>query len=441
VAKHMLKFALPLFIGNMFQQFYNTADALIVGNLLGSEALASVAGTNSLIFLLVSFFGGISMGAGVVISRYFGARDTENMRIAIHTNVAFGLSAGLLLTILGTTLTPVILRLMGTPEDIIERSISYVRIYFAGSLSLVMYNTCMGTMQAVGDSRHPLYYLIISSLVNIVLDYVFIRFFHGNVGSAALATVISQFFSVLLCLIRLMRTHEDYRISLKEIRFNWPILKQIVRFGLPSGLQNSVTAIANVVIQANINAFGTMATAGCGAYAKLEGFAFLPIMSLNSAITTFVGQNLGAKQYKRARQGAKFGVISSLVMAQLIGLVFYLFAPSLIKLFTQEPEAIAFGVLKARTCTLFYFVLAMSHCLSAVLRGAGKATVPMVTMLLIWCVFRVIFLSVMIPITQTIDLVNWIYPITWCMTATVLTIYYVKADWVHGFEAKSKKAG
>ena len=437
IAGQMIRFAVPLFIGNLFQQLYNTADALIVGNLIGNEALAAVSATGTLVFLLVSFFGGISAGAGVVVSRYFGAREPEKMHRAIHTVLAFDLSAGVLLTLIGTTLTPAILRLMGTPEDVMARSTAYIRVYFAGSLGLVLYNSCRGIMQAVGDSRHPLYYLITSSVLNVALDIVLIAFFHMDVEGAALATILSQFFSVFLCLRRLMTTKEDYRVQLRKIGYDWQMLKLIVRYGLPSGLQNSVIAIANVVVQSNINAFGTMAVAGCGAYSKIEGFAFLPITSFTIALTTFVGQNLGAREYGRAKKGAGFGVLCAILLSELIGLLTYLAAPVLIRAFTQEPEAIAFGVGKARICALFFCLLAASHGLSAVLRGAGRAVIPMISMLSFWCVVRVTILHFAVPVYQSIDVVNWVYPITWALSTVFLVIYYLRADWLHSFERQN----
>ena len=309
IVGQLVSFAIPLFVGNLFQQLYNTADALIVGNLLGGSALAAVSATTNLVFLMISFFGGISAGAGVAISRYFGAGEKEKMRSAVHTNFAFSLASAVVLTVLGVALTPVILRWMGTPEEIMPQSCSYIRIYFAGSLSMVMYNSLRGVMQAVGDSTHPLYYLIVSSVINVVLDILFIAKFGADVGGAALATVLSQFISVFLCMYRLMTTDEDYRLELREVRFDWPMMKLIVKYGLPSGLQTSLIAIANVVVQSNINYFGTMAVAGCGVYTKIEGFAFLPINSFTIALTTFVGQNLGAKEYGRAQKAARFGLI------------------------------------------------------------------------------------------------------------------------------------
>ena len=434
IGSQLARFALPLFIGNLFQQLYNTADALIVGNLIGSQALAAVSATGTLVFLLVSFFGGIAAGAGVVVSRYFGAREPDKVQRAIHTVLAFDLTSGAILTALGTTLTPWLLRLMGTPEDVMARSVLYIRIFFAGSLGLVLYNSCRGIMQALGDSRHPLYYLIFSSMLNVVLDVLFIAVFRMDVDGAALATILSQFVSVFLCLRRLMRGDEETRVSLRKIGYDWEMIKLIVRYGLPSGLQNSVIALANVVVQANINAFGTMAVAGNGAYAKIEGFAFLPITAFTIALTTFVGQNLGGREYERAKKGARFGVLSAVLLAELIGVLIYWGAPWLIYAFTQEPEAIAYGVMKARTCALFYCLLAASHGLSAVLRGAGKAVIPMVSMLAFWCVVRVTILHFAVPVYQSIAVVNWVYPITWALSTVFLCVYYIKADWLHTFE-------
>ena len=332
IGKQLVSFAVPLFLGFLFQQLYNTADALIVGNMLGNSALAAVTGTGTLIFLLVGFFGGISMGAGVVVSRYFGAREVEKMRSAIHTNIAFGLAAGVFLTVVGMLFTPQILQWMGTPEDVMPQSVSYIRTYFAGSIGLVMYNQCRGVMQAVGDSRHPLYYLIISSITNVVLDILLIGVFKMDVDGAALATIISQFVSVFLCMGRLMSAASgEYRVQWREIRFDPEMTRMILAYGLPSGLQNSVIALANVVVQSNINAYGEMAMSGCGAYGKVEGFAFLPITSFTAAITTFVGQNLGAGELKRTRQGARFGILCSVVIAEVIGLLLYWLAPLLIR--------------------------------------------------------------------------------------------------------------
>ena len=436
IGQKIIRFAMPLFLGNLFQQLYNTADSLIVGNLLGSNALAAVSSCGSLIFLLISFFNGLGAGAGVAIGRYYGARDRENLQDAVHTTMAFGIFAGLVLTAAGTLLAPQILVWMDTPPEVLPRSVTYIRIYFAGSLSLVMFNVCMGVMQAVGDSRHPLRYLILSSVLNVILDIMLIAVFRFGVGAAAFATILSQFVSVILCLGRLLRVEEEYRVSLRKIRFHGRMLRLIVRYGLPSGVQNSIIALANVVVQSNINAFGEMAMAGCGAYTKVEGFAFLPITSFTMALTTFVSQNLGAEEFERTRRGARFGILCSVAIAETIGLVIYTAAPVLITAFTDEPAAIAFGVDKARICALFYGLLAFTHCIAAVLRGAGRAVVPMIAMLAFWCVIRVGFLTVMVPIFQTIAVVNWVYPLTWSLSSVALGIYYWRADWLHGFTKK-----
>lgn len=430
IGKRMMFFALPLLLGNLFQQLYNTVDSLIVGNFLGSSALAAVSSSGSLIFMLIGFLSGISAGAGVVISQYFRAEDVPNIQRAVHTTVAFGIAAGLLMTIVGILLSPQILAWMGTPESVMPESISYLQIYFSGSLGFVLYNVFVGILQAVGDSRHPLYYLMASSVINLVLDILFIGFFHTGVGGAALATVISQVFSAILCFVQLLRTRESYQLRLSSIRFDLPMLGRIIRIGLPSGVQNSIIAFANVVVQSYINAFGQMAMAGYGAYTKIEGFAFLPINSFTMAMTTFVGQNLGAGQTERTRKGARFGILVTVVMAKLIGVIVMLFAPQLIAAFDSTPAVVQFGVEKARTAALFYCLLAYSHSVASVIRGAGKAVVSMLIMMTFWCVVRVAFLAVSIPFTHSVLMVYAVYPLIWALSS-VAFFYYRRANWLN----------
>lgn len=429
--KRMILFALPLMLGNLFQQMYNTVDSLIVGRFVGSSALAAVSSSGSLIGMLIGLLSGISSGAGVIVARHFGAGDREGLHRTVHTIVAFGLAAGVVMTAVGVLLSPQILMWMGTPESVMAESVTYLRIYFCGSLAVMMYNVFVGILQAVGDGRHPLYYLIASSVVNLGLDLLFIQAFDAGVGGAALATVISQVVSALLCLIQLMRTKEDYRLELRSIRFERDILGQIVRVGLPSGVQNSIIAFANVIVQSNVNAFGEMAMAGYGAYAKIEGFGFLPINSFTLALTTFVGQNLGATQYERTKKGARFGILMTVTLAEAIGVLVFLFAPQLIALFDPTPEVVAFGVGKARTAALFYCLLAYAHSVAAVLRGAGKAVIPMAIMIAIWCGVRVAFLSITIPLTHSIQMVYWVYPLTWGISCVLFFLYYKKADWMN----------
>lgn len=430
----ILKFALPIFLGNLFQQLYNVVDSLVVGNFVGRDALAAISSTGSLIFLLVGFFGGIFTGAGVVISKYFGAGKKERVQKAVHTAVAFAIVAGITLTVVGTLLTPQILKLMGTPENVFDNAVLYVRIYFMGILSVVLYNTANGIFQAIGDSKHPLYYLITSSIVNVILDLVFVIVFDLGIAGVAIATVIAQFISAILAFYRLTHTKDIYKISLKNIKFNKPILKEIIRLGLPSGMQNSVIALANVVVQSNINAFGAVAMAGCGSYGKIEGFVFIPVTSFAMSMTTFIGQNLGAKEYDRAKKGAKFGIFTSVLLAEGIGVIFFLLAPHLISLFSNEPQVIEIGTMQARTISLFYCLLAFSHCVAGILRGAGKSIIPMFIMLACWCIIRVTYITVVTYFIPSIQVVFWAYPLTWFLSSCIFLRYYLKADWIYGFE-------
>lgn len=436
--KDMIKFALPLFLGNLFQQMYNTADSLIVGNTLGAEALASVSSSGSLIFMMTGFFQGVATGAGVVIGKYIGAREKKNVEKAIHTDLAFGLAAGLLLTVFGVLFTPTILRWMKTPENIMPGSVTYFRIFSMGILFCLMYNITMGIMNSTGDSTHPLYYLIISSCTNIVLDIVFIRVFKTGVGGAAAATTIGQGLSFFLCLRRLLKS-QDYDIRLSKISFDIPILKEVIRYGIPTGVQNSVIAIANVVVQTNINTFSSVAVAGSGAYSKIEGFAFIPINAFAMALSTSVSQNLGAKNYKRAKEAAFFGILVCVCLSETIGILFRLFAPEAIALFNTNPEVIAYGVKQARTESLFYCLLALSHAIAGVMRGAGKAIVPMVVMLGVWCILRVSYLTIALSISHTVTLVYWAYPLTWSISSIIFLIYMFSSDWIHGLESKERR--
>lgn len=437
IVKKLVLFALPIFLGNVFQQLYNICDSLVVGLYLDDNALAAVTSSGNLIFMFVGFFNGVAMGAGVIIARYFGAKNYKGMEAAIHTDVAFGLVTGVILTILGVSLTPIILQWMGTPEEVLPNSISYFRCYFMGAVFTVMYNIFVGILHAMGDSRHPLYYLIFSSILNVGLDFLFLELGFG-VGSAAVATTVSQGVSACLCAIRLLRLEGPGRLVIHKIRFHKQSLLSIIRYGLPSGVQNSVIGMANVVVQSNINSFGAAAMAGCGAFSKLEGFAFLPVTCFAQGLSTFVGQNLGAKQYQRAKKGAVFGSLCSVVMAETIGILFYFAIPKLILLFNCSAEAAAFGVTHCRTVCLFFCLLAFSHCAAGILRGAGRTTVPMITMLLCWCLLRVTYITVAlryIPVFQTI---SWAYPLTWFSSSVLFLVYLLKSNWLHAFDTPQR---
>ncbi len=434
VAKGIISFTIPLILGQLLQQLYNMADAWVIGNFADNAAFAAVSSSGSLVFLIVGFFNGIAVGGGVVISRFFGAGDEENVEKAIHTNVLFGVIASALMTILGLFFAPQILKLMRVPENVLSQSVLYFKIYFAGSSTIVMYNIFMSIMRALGDSVHPLYYLAVSSIVNIVLDILFVAGFHWGVAGAAVATVISQGLSAILCLLRMRKSEGCMRISFRKLVWHSYIMRDVIRQGLPAGIQNSVISIGNVVVQTNVNSFGEYAMSGMGSHTKIEGFVFIPIMAMSLTMSTFISQNLGAKEYDRAKKGAVFGIGSCIVIAEVIGVIAYVFAPEFIRIFAKAEEAIAYGVIQERTVTLFYFLLAFSHSATGVLRGCGKSVIPMVTMLGFWCGIRVLYVTVAIRIFPVFQTVCWAYPITWSLSSMVFLWFLLKTDWVHAYE-------
>ncbi len=435
----IVRFALPIFLSQVFQQLYNAADSVIVGQFLGTDALAAVSSSGSLIFLMVSFFNGTALGAGVVISHCFGAKDEDGVSRAIHTDLAFGLVAGLVLTVAGVALTPTFLVWMGTDQEVLPEAIEYFRYYFLGVLAVVLYNICTGIMNAVGDSKRPLYYLIFSSLTNVALDLLFIGLFRWGVWAAAVATTISQAVSCVLCMWHLTRKGRVYSVEFRKIRFHRDMLRRIVRYGMPAGIQNSVIALANVIVQSQINSFEKLAMAAFGSHSKIEGFAFMPITSFSMAITTFISQNLGAQQYDRARKAARFGIISAVLMAEAIGVVYYIFAPAFISIFDDNPGVIAFGVQQAHTAALFYGLLAFSHSVAAVCRGAGKAFVPMFIMLSVWCILRIAYIWLVMRLFGEVGYIYWAYPLTWGISSVIYLIYYLFSNWIHGFDPKPVK--
>lgn len=428
--KILIRFAIPLFLGNMFQQLYNAVDALVVGNFCGNDALAAVSSSGSLSHLLIGFFQGVFIGASVIISHRYGAGDKKGVEKTVHTTIGFAVIFGILLSIVSVWLTPIILRWMGTPENVMPNSVTYFRIYSMGILGLVLYNTSNGIFQALGDSRRPLYYLMFSSVVNLILDLLFVAVFDMGVAGAALATIIGQSLSAILGLSYLMSGKFLVKVDLRKIKPDFSILKQVVNLGLPSGIQNCVTAIANLVVQANINAFGDLAMAGCGSYAKIQGFVFLPIMSITMAMTTFVGQNLGAQKVDRVKTCMKEGTLLTVVLAELFGIFVYVFAPALIGIFSPEAEVVAYGVRQARTDALFYFLLAFSHCGASILRGAGKTFASMAVFLGDWCLIRITYITIMVRLIPDIRVVFSAYPLTWTISTIIFAVLLVKGDWL-----------
>ena len=430
IAGKLIAFMLPLLLGNLFQQLYNAADTLIVGNFLGPDALAAVSSSGSLIFMMVGFFNGMAVGAGVVISRAYGAGDRNRLKRAISSDIAFGILAGLAITLFAVLFTPSILRWISTPDSLLPISAAYFRIYSAGIFFSVMYNVLMGVMNALGDSRHPLYYLIISSLINIVLDLLFVGVLGMGVGSAALATIVSQAASSLLCLRHLIKGVGDVSLDVRAIRLDARELRSIIRFGLPSGMQNSIVGFANTVIQASVNGFPAAAIAGFGVYAKIEGFVLLPITSFSLAFTTFIAQMTGSGDLRRARRGALEGMAMNLAVAELVGAVLFVSAPFLVGLFTSDEAVIAYGVRQARIEAFFYFLVAISHGSAGMLRGAGKAFVPMLVMLLSWCVIRVIYVRVMLSFHHDILVIYSAYPLTWLVSSLIFIAYLSRRRWL-----------
>lgn len=426
--RQILMFALPLMFSNLFQQLYNAADSIIVGNFLGKEALAAVSSSGNLIWMMTSFLIGLASGAGIIISRYFGAKDNENLSFAIHTTIFLGIIMGIILTVAGVIFSPAILVAMGTDSSVLPESIKYFRAFFAGGIFISLYNTCNGILNALGDSKRPLYYLVIASIINILLDIIFVGFFHFGVESAALASVMSGAFSVFLCLKHLTKKGTIYQVYLSKIKFHERILRQILNYGVPTGVQNSVVGLANVIVQSHINGFGADTMAGYGVFSKIEGFVFIPITCFAMALATYVGQNLGAGKVERAREGSRFGIILSLILAETIGVLFLFFSDEMVGLFTKDVDVIKYGVMHSHIVCLFFFGLAFSHLVSGVCRGAGKAIVPMFVMLFVWCFVRIVYIIIVTKLKHDIVLIYWAYPLTWCISSTIYLFYYLKSD-------------
>lgn len=438
IGRGLLAFAIPLFLGQLLQQLYNVADAWVVGNFADNNAFAAVSSTGSMTFLVIGFFNGVATGGGVVISKYFGAKNYDAVEKSVHTNLLFGIIASVLATAVGMLLAPWLLTIMKTPAEVMPESLTYLRIYFGGVSTIIMYNIGMAIMRALGDSIHPLYYLVLSSIVNVLLDLLFVAVLGYGVAGAGVATVIAQGISAVMCIVKMCRTDGVGRLKLRALRYYPKYMGEVIVQGLPNGVQNSVISIGNMVVQTNINSFGSYAMSGVGAYSKIEGFAFLPITSMSISLPTFIGQNLGAKKYDRAKKGAAFGIASGVVLAEIIGVIVYLFAPQLLRFFVNVDEAVAIGERHARIICLFFFLLAFSHCAAGVLRGCGKSIVPMITMLAFWCGVRIIYVTTTLHFIPNFSVISWAYPLTWTLSSIVFLTFLLKSDWVHSFEKKKQ---
>lgn len=432
--KEILLFSIPLLLGNLFQQLYNAVDSVVVGNYIGAQALAAVGSSAPVINLLVSFFMGLAVGAGVIISRYFGARKKEELHIAVHTSLALTFAAGLVMTLIGVLISPYVLQWVGTPSDVMDSSVLYLRIYFLGILSVMVYNMGSGILRAVGDSRNPLYFLIVSSVTNIILDMLFVIVFHMGIAGVGWATLIAQTISAVLTMLLLMRTKEEYQVKLNHIRFHKHMLYEIVRLGLPSGLQNAIVSFSNVIVQSNINAFGSLAMAGCGSYTKIDGFAILPVMSYSMALTTFTGQNMGAKKYDRVKQGAKTGILMSVITIVCISALLLILGPNVLAIFSSDPTVINYGLYMMHVLAPGYIFLAISHAFNGIIRGAGITTVPMIVMVTCWCGLRMAWILTSVPLFHDIGVVFMGWPLTWIASALWLFLYYRKGNWMTRYD-------
>lgn len=432
--KKILLFSLPLLLGNVFQQLYNTVDSVIVGNYIGGDALAAVGTSGPIINLLVGLFMGIATGAGVVIARYFGAQDSEAVHDAVHTTLAATFLGGLFLTVVGVLLSPAVVRLIGVPENIMSDSIDYLRIYFGGIIAMMTYNMGAGILRAVGDSKTPLYFLIISSIINIILDMLFVIIFDMGVAGVAWATLIAQAVSATLIIITLCRVNTSYRVTLSHIRIKLFYLKEIIRIGLPSGLQNAIISMSNIVVQSYINSFGSAAIAGYSTYGKVDAFALMPVMSLSMAITTFTSQNIGAREFDRVRKGVKTGLLMSCGTAFVLTSLVVVFARTLLGIFTDDQQIIEYGLLTMTYQAPFYLVLGLNNTLAGILRGAGKASVPSLIMAANMCGVRILWLSILMPIFNSIIVVYLAFSVTWTTTGLCLIWYYKRSRWLELLE-------
>ena len=424
IARQILLFSLPLMVGNVFQMLYNTVDVIVVGNFVGKEALAAVGSTTLIVNMAVFFFNGFSVGAGVVIARHFGARDLPSLHTAVQTTMAVTFLFGLAFTLPGVLGTPAMLRLMATPEDVFADAVTYLTIYFAGMSGLLVYNMGSGILRAVGDTTRPLLFLILTSVLNIFLDLFFVLGLRLGIAGVAYATILSQFVSAALILALLTRTRDVYRLSWRGLAIDAGTLRQIFRVGLPAGVQSVITAFSNIFVQAYINAFGSSCMAGWSCYNKLDQFIMLPIQSMGMAATTFVSQNVGARQEARASAGARTAVLLCLAVTGAIVLPLVLLAEPAVGLFTADASVIAFGAMFMRTNTAFFLFNCVNHTLAGALRGRGDSRGPMVCMLAGFVAVRQVYLFVLTRfVANTPRLVGFGYPVGW-ITVFVLEVAY-----------------
>ena len=437
--KQLILYSLPLLIGNLFQQLYNTVDSIVVGRYIGSGALAAVGSSSALINLIIGMFMGIAVGAGVIVSQYYGAGSADKMGWAVHTSIILSVIGGVFLTVAGVFLTPFLLKWMKTPQDVLPDAILYLRIFFLGSVFNLVYNMGAGILQAVGDSKRPLYYLCISSVVNIVLDIYFVRGLSMGVEGVAFATIISQLVAAVLTIAAIMRSDDIYRLELKKLKLDVRMMKRVLKLGLPSGVQQSVISLSNVIVQANVNMFGAIAMAGFGAYNKIDGFVMLPFQSFCLAATTFAGQNIGAGKTERVRQGMKQGLIICLICTVVLSVVMYFKTGGILEIFSKDAGVIHYGLVTMKILMPFYVVISIHQVLIGTLRGAGKSMQTMLISVGNMCVLRVLYIYFLVPYFPSFEAVMWGYPITWVTTVLMDYFYMKSGKWLMSGEQKKEK--
>lgn len=428
--KQLLLFFFPILIGTFFQQLYNTVDTIIVGQYVGTEALAAVGTTGTVINLLVGFFVGVSSGATVIISQFFGADDRENISKAVHTSIALAIAGGVAIMVIGLLTARPVLQMMDVPEEILDDAVLYMNIYYAGIIANMIYNIGTGILRAIGDSRMPLYVLIACCLANVVLDLLFVVVFRWAVMGVALATVLSQVISAVLIMIRLMSTREAYRVELRKIRFDAGILRNVIRIGLPSGLQSVMYSMSNILVQTSINGFGTTAIASWSAIGKIDGFIWMVMNAFGIAVTTFVGQNFGARRYDRVKRCTRIGLFMALGSTFSLSMLLLVFSEPLLRMFTADAEVVKLGVNFFKVLAPSYFVFVFIEIFSGAIRGAGEALQPMLITCVGVCGLRIVWLLAVVPVWHTMEMVAMNYPVTWVITALFFTVYYLRGNWM-----------
>ncbi|MCR4939098.1 MAG: MATE family efflux transporter [Treponemataceae bacterium] len=424
--QQLLLFFFPILFGTFFQQLYNTADAIIVGRFLGKEALSAVGGgTGTVVNLLIGFFTGLSSGGTVIISQFYGAKNKRDVSRAVHTTIALSIAGGAVITVLGVFYAPWMLKLLGTPEEILTLAVSYTRIFFLGILPTIIYNMGAGILRAIGDSRRPLYFLIVGTVLNILLDFLFIAVFKWGVEGAAFATIGSQFITMILVCRCLMKSHESYRLIIKEIRFDPAILKRIIQIGFPAGLQSIMYTVSNLIIQANVNAFGTNTIAAWAAWGKIDSIFWMTINSFGIAVTTFAGQNFGAQKLDRVRKGVVQCFLMAGIGTGLLLVLFKLFGNFFYRLFTTDEAVIEEGLKILNFIAPTFITYIGIEIFSGTIRGCGKSLVPTLLTCGGVCVLRIVWLSVAVPLKPVFTTVCAAYPISWILTTLLFFVYYL----------------